>query len=1439
MVHRENLFDGDIVAGIISALIVMILFSIYAIISPTSATTRRRVFQPYPTISPKDIPDAPVGNQKCFTEKTLCDKAGPANQCAKLCGKLDNSFSCTQPGGPGRIPTFYNGMKLNPENHYCLPKAETSFNNEDASSTINPNTGVWEWVTDPDYCATVGDQAVGNQCWKPRCLYPSLFANEDGGCNDFIGCRPSEGGPVQSSLKLTLAGATELFPSSPENAMNAVGLLFDPIRTWSTTPGSTRGIEDDVIKYTKGERIITSNVISPGNYQALISEGPHKTTSNGEPYWACACNDRFSTDADDAQGVCSIQQNVPWGICESHADQKSCEGEENSPCTFHHPTRIFRPPDDSKSCQTDFCASESKNYQSGFIPYIRTPNLFSKSSPPSPGEPEFPYCVCGSSTSGTVEECQTDYNATQTIIPYGRRKGLMGRNPCIGRTNEGENENKIYLIKSKGGVVKSMSDFSSPDSDYDIQCCNSNLLPGTKLDENNCDPDTADLFYRYCLSRNHTGNPGPGGVCLSGTKQQDSCIISDPKTGNGYCASTLGNGGHVIKGKSKPCNSKEPCADVCYTEITSGKVYDPKTKQNSRWENAHNCDLGTSNDLGIESVLPCEANHCQANCYKEGAGQCVNIYSSKSSPGPATVCSKFTKQTACDQYPDDCRYIKNFATACNKIEEGTECSKGEKEGEFCTIDNQPRSGTCMYRTEGGRPVLKCVNCSCKETLVTSPVCAGTDASGDEKCQNDNDCAGQYYPPETVPGFGSEIYNVQDKFCDMTTLDSDGKGVCKTWGTCTVNLDVNSGYKAPGPGAETPICLRGKNPDESCNTIDDCRPCHFCAKGTCVDPADPTLADCDTLSGPACSKENNCKLKGDGTCVYLVEPDPNMVCIKDSSKYGYRCNTNRALALYPGTSWMDENAARGSTETHTISGAGPVTTESIDNRIKPSSVKGNDKFRCRNDQGCLGFAPQKNASELPKSVELTYTNHPKAALITPYGGNGAWLSSGGSTAADGPLAPKVCNTDDDCSGGGSCRLLNPGQPEQGICISPNFSGWDGDPGSTYMEPSFWDGTGGNNWALQLTTCGSKDDNCPPDLSWCSKGGLDGYPNVRKFGCSLTGGLLGDYQCTNGIMTSPDGDTVVDPSVIIKDPLTGKIIKNDKEAAAACVTYYSEKCFPGIKMDANEQPIPQVLSFKPTRDGSKGLMNVTPCLVDGTLIGATVGSDPFWNTQIGFDKTWGRDPSGKSTGADVNSLFIANEVPCCSNNNNETNQRNFQEGSQGGCIGGSTVIETKRGKVNVSDLKVGDFVKTRKGWSKVFYIRNHGFSKIQHLKFIFEGGEEFTITEDHLVFDASNNLKRADKLKIGENIWGSSKKIMKITHILDIPLTPCVVEGEIFVNEFLISCWAQSKENAEKMMQLMKIVEKFMGDMNEKELELLSHSFYEKFKASGKNMDVLVN
>ncbi len=176
MVHKENLFDGDLIAGIITALIVMILFSIYAIISPKPASARKQVFRPYPAISPKDIPDAPLGNQKCFSESIPCPgpspTPSPGNYCESKCGG-GTTFKCTKPGEK----TKYKGIVLDPNTHYWLPKTESSFNNDDAASTVNPNTGAWEWVDDPDYCATLGDNAVGNQCWKPRCLYPNLFAN--------------------------------------------------------------------------------------------------------------------------------------------------------------------------------------------------------------------------------------------------------------------------------------------------------------------------------------------------------------------------------------------------------------------------------------------------------------------------------------------------------------------------------------------------------------------------------------------------------------------------------------------------------------------------------------------------------------------------------------------------------------------------------------------------------------------------------------------------------------------------------------------------------------------------------------------------------------------------------------------------------------------------------------------------------------------------------------------------------------------------------------------------------------------------------------------------------------------------------------------------------------------------------------------------------------
>jgi len=1440
MVHKENLFDGDLIAGIITALIVMILFSIYAIISPKPASARKQVFRPYPAISPKDIPDAPLGNQKCFSESIPCpgpsSTPSPGNYCESKCGG-GTTFKCTKPGEK----TKYKGIVLDPNTHYCLPKTESSFNNDDAASTVNPNTGAWEWVDDPDYCATLGDNAVGNQCWKPRCLYPNLFANENGGCNDFVGCRPPLGGN-QSVLRLTYAGATELVNAKIINNTYTVdevtGLLFDPIRVWSSDTGDTRGIADDVIKTKSTGQITTGNVITETNYNALISEGPYKTTSSGDPYWACACGNSFDTDL--SSGICSVNStagNAPWGICESHADKISCNNDTS--CIFREPSNIFRPPDNPYSCQTDFCAATNSEYSLDNMPRMITTDLFKKPSPSSPGSPGVPYCACRIDESAGVYSRDSCQDATQTIIPYGRLKGMIGSNPCTTMGPQGEIP--AYLIKTdSNGLVRDMSDFSNGDDDYTVQCCMNNynsggIKIGDKLGDN-CEPPQSGLFTRYCLSRNHRDKIND--KCPDNTTlQPDSCVIRESGPGGpiGYCASTLGVSGHA-NSDSKKCKQDSDCDQVCYTEIVSGKYWDKsKPAINTKWKNAHNCDAGTNNAVGLEAVLPCELNHCEANCYDSSSMQCVSIHRDEnnlSSTPSSPACNSYTSREACEAHPDDCRYIRGFGNACNKIQITDSCGK-DSEGMLCQASpGIAHSGTCMnYNGE-----LKCVSCDCAEALETSPVCIGLDADG-KTCSNDNDCG----PASDSQTKWGETYDIQDKFCDIPLGKS--QGTCKSWGFCSVNLDTDSGVVATPAGSN--VCEQGAKSGESCGTnAEKCRPCSECNPTTnkCVSPSDPGLAsDCDS---PARQTKNKCTgAAADGVlgkncvwkenqnkCTFLLKADPEKVCIADSPT-GYRCNTNRNLALYPATSWMDESAPRG-VDIYPSYGESPPV-EVPKNRIKPP--KDNDAFRCRNDQGCLGFVPQA-ASELPKSVKLAYTNHPKAALITPYGVGDKWLNS----SINFPPAPKLCKSDDDCSGG-VCTLkgkVEKGNPK-GICISSNFSSWEGNNGTTYMEPSFWDGTGGDTWALQMTTCGGENptkDGCPPNIAWCNKGGGDSDKTSAALlfgcdGCTNNSEYGGEYN-DSGSSAQPDASG---RRIITKNPLTGEDITNDAEAAAACVTYYSQKCFPPIRMDSStgKQPIPQVLGFKSTKDGAKGVMNITPCLADG--------ADPYWNDQIGFNATWGRDTSKKYSEQDINSLFTAGQsgnVRCCSNPNNESAQRRFQEGSSGGCIGGSTVLETKRGKRKVLDLRVGDFVKTGNGWSKIFYIRNHGVTKIKHLKFIFEEGDEFIITEDHLVFDVNRNLKRADNLQIGERIWGSNKKIRKIINVLDIPLTPCVVEGEIFVNGFLISCWAQSKENADKMMQLMKIVEKYMGDMNEKELETLSHSFYEKFKASGKNLDTLV-
>ena len=291
MPHKENIFDLDIVVGIIVIVLTVLVFSLYAILKPTK--TPNPVFQAYPTFSPKQLPSTPIGNQSCFKQVVTCD---PKNDdCSDSCGK---GFTCEEIHEEDKISYPIGGPLLGKGN-YCLPSRESSVPGIPLP-IVNPNLGKWEWVDDLDYCSTVHSYG-GNQCWKPRCFYPDLFGTAENGCNTFLGCNPVDGelNGAQGSLRFTEAG-NKSYPKIK------IGTIFDPI----------------------------SKVPPPGvdaaTYSELIKAGPYQVDVHGEPFWACYCG---NVDITNTEG--NYPTVPPRGLCvgtfeASPQEQMTCLGQSDS-----------------------------------------------------------------------------------------------------------------------------------------------------------------------------------------------------------------------------------------------------------------------------------------------------------------------------------------------------------------------------------------------------------------------------------------------------------------------------------------------------------------------------------------------------------------------------------------------------------------------------------------------------------------------------------------------------------------------------------------------------------------------------------------------------------------------------------------------------------------------------------------------------------------------------------------------------------------------------------------------------------------------------------------------------------------------------------------------------------------------------------------------------
>ena len=132
---------------------VLICIIIYKILGPEPPGSWNYV--PFPSMSPKDLPDANSSQKTCYTNLTACDGPGICSTCG------EENFECVDV----LTDTQYvlNNIKV-PKGNWCLPKKQ-----EQSCGTY---TGKWVWSS--------GNCPDGkSQCWKCECLYPDLYGGDD------------------------------------------------------------------------------------------------------------------------------------------------------------------------------------------------------------------------------------------------------------------------------------------------------------------------------------------------------------------------------------------------------------------------------------------------------------------------------------------------------------------------------------------------------------------------------------------------------------------------------------------------------------------------------------------------------------------------------------------------------------------------------------------------------------------------------------------------------------------------------------------------------------------------------------------------------------------------------------------------------------------------------------------------------------------------------------------------------------------------------------------------------------------------------------------------------------------------------------------------------------------------------------------------------------
>jgi len=132
----------------------------------------------------------------------------------------------------------------------------------------------------------------------------------------------------------------------------------------------------------------------------------------------------------------------------------------------------------------------------------------------------------------------------------------------------------------------------------------------------------------------------------------------------------------------------------------------------------------------------------------------------------------------------------------------------------------------------------------------------------------------------------------------------------------------------------------------------------------------------------------------------------------------------------------------------------------------------------------------------------------------------------------------------------------------------------------------------------------------------------------------------------------------------------------------------------------------------------------------------------------------------------------------------------QGGTGGCFAKGQKVETKtRGIVNIEHLEIGDFVKTQKGWSKLYCWNMYTKNTSMQFIVLHHAQGKLTLSNLHYIY-VNNKVIAAEDIKVNDILIykGAPVPVTKITRKQSTGIfCPHTVNGKILVNNIECSVY----------------------------------------------------